>query len=122
MSTDAVEAGCETTSAVRALSAAEQAGITYRQLDHWTRQGWIKAEPRIARRLDWPPGSGHPRSYPQVEVEIAGRMGRLVKAGVTARVAAQVARRGDVVTETILYLLRPVNHATHLEYGKDWPI
>jgi DNA-binding transcriptional MerR regulator len=60
------------------------AGITYRQLDHWTRKGYLSA---VAK------GSGAPRDWEDDAVFIATDMARLVEAGLTVEVAAIVARR-----------------------------
>lgn len=38
---------------------------TFRQIDHWSRNGWLQANPRVH---DSP---GYPRSYPAEEVRIA---------------------------------------------------
>lgn len=61
-------------------------GISYRQLDYWTRTGLIESSEAT-------PGSGHRRYWPEEELEVAGRIARLVKAGVNIRVAAEIARQ-----------------------------
>jgi hypothetical protein len=58
----------------------EQLGITYRMLDYWARQGWLHPESR---------GSGYPRAWPQAELDIARRMGALVRSGLTVAAAAE---------------------------------
>lgn len=63
---------------------AEHAGITYRQVDSWVRSGYLRPVGGV--------GTGHLREFPSDEVIAAVRMGRLVKAGLSARVAARVAR------------------------------
>jgi WhiB family redox-sensing transcriptional regulator len=63
----------------------EQLGITYRMLDYWARQGWLHPESR---------GTGYPRAWPQAELDIARRMGGLVRSGLTVAAAAEVARHG----------------------------
>ena len=60
-------------------------GISYRQLDYWTRLGHLR--PDAAR-----PGSGNARYWPETEIEIARRMGRLAAAGLPLGFAAQMAR------------------------------
>lgn len=68
--------------------------ITRRQLDHWTRQGWLHAESRPRR------GGGRPeRFWPREEVSVARIMVRLTDAGWFAEVAARIAR--GVVEELI---------------------
>lgn len=57
-------------------------GVTYRQLDHWSRRGYLGAGT---------PGSGRTRQWSAVDLAQAEVMGRLVKAGVQPRVAAKVA-------------------------------
>jgi DNA-binding transcriptional MerR regulator len=59
-------------------------GATYRQIDHWARQGWIRPIHRG--------GTGHNREWPQTELQIADLMRRLLCAGLTVDVAALVAR------------------------------
>ena len=63
----------------------KQTGATYRQLDYWTKQGWLKPdEPN--------PGKGQLRSWPNDEVRIARIMVCLVQAGLLPHVAASTAR------------------------------
>ncbi len=62
-------------------------GITYRQLDYWTRVGYIAAENPDC-------GPGHARRWSDAELTIALRMGRLSKIGVTLALAARIAREG----------------------------
>lgn len=61
------------------------AGITYRQLDYWTTCGIIRSSTRS-------PGSGHPRSWSEQEIEIAGVIGWLRRAEIPLNIAARVAR------------------------------
>jgi DNA-binding transcriptional MerR regulator len=70
--------------------------ITYRQLDHWTRRGYLhptRDSPRNNRH--WPPN----------ELAVAERMGRAVRAGLTPYAAHKAARGttdlGHGVTVTI---------------------
>lgn len=71
----------------------EAAGITYRQLDHWTRMEYLTAYGR---------GSGTARSWPASEVEVARRMGRLAAAGLTPMAAAFLARIDPAGTPVVL--------------------
>jgi DNA-binding transcriptional MerR regulator len=57
-----------------------RADITYRQLDFWTRGGFITAEQRR-------PGSGHPREYDEDQVPLARLMGQLTAQGLVVRQA-----------------------------------
>jgi len=68
---------------MNSLTAAEQAGITYRQMDHWIRRGYIAASC---------PGSGHEREITERQAAIAKHMGELTKAGMKPAAAAQYAR------------------------------
>lgn len=72
--------------------------ITYRQLDHWTRVGYL-----IDDRTR--PGSGRNRTWTAGELAVAERMGRAVRAGLTPYAAHKVARGqtdlGHGVTVTI---------------------
>lgn len=69
-----------------ATELQDTAGITYRQLDYWTTTGYLRAD------LPDGTGSGHARYYPLNEVRIARLMRRLIEAGLTVDVAANVAR------------------------------
>lgn len=60
-------------------------GLTYRQLDYWTRVGHLNAD-------DPTPGSGRRRHWPQSEIAVAARMARLIAAGFTVPRAADLAR------------------------------
>jgi hypothetical protein len=73
-------------------------GVTYRQLDYWTRRGYL--------HLTTPtPGYGHPRTWPPGELAVAERMARAVRAGLTPHAAHKAARGttdlGHGVTITI---------------------
>lgn len=70
------------TDIIGAHELTNQAGITYRQLDFWTRCGWLTPLPR---RLDHDmPGQGYPRVYPIDQVDLARQMRRLIDAGLTS--------------------------------------
>lgn len=66
----------------------QDAGITYRQLDYWVRKGFL----RPAVRWGDPAGKGHGRIWPPQEVAIAGRMARLLAAGLPLTWSAEFAR------------------------------
>ena len=67
---------------------ARHAGITYRQVDLWTRAGYLMPVG------DAEPGTGHYRDYSWAEVRVAAWMARLVAAGFAPAAAARMAR-GD---------------------------
>ena len=79
------------------VQAVEAAGVTYRQADYWCRQGYIQAS-WFSHGLDRHPldhggfGSGSNRWLTPFEARVLHTMGRLVRAGLSAQVAAQVAR------------------------------
>lgn len=62
------------------------AGITYRQLDYWTRTGYLQT-------LSGQRGSGNPRRYSRVEVDVARTGKRLLDAGFGVDAALKLARR-----------------------------
>jgi hypothetical protein len=64
---------------------AAEAGVTYRQLDYWTRRGWIRADGHGK-------GSGRPRCWPALERSTATLMARLVGVGFHPAAAAPIAR------------------------------
>lgn len=64
----------------------ERAGITFRQLDWWTRTGILNARPRTVH------DSGYPREYPAIEVVVACLVKQLLDGQVELRRAAEVAR------------------------------
>lgn len=59
-------------------------GLTYRQLDHWTRLGWLRPAHTS--------GTGNARVWSQTELQIADLMRRLTRAGLAVEAAAQAAR------------------------------
>lgn len=61
------------------------ARITYRQLDHWVRKGWLRPDVDDV-------GSGYRRTFPPAELDVARVMGALTAAGMTPRAAERVAR------------------------------
>lgn len=60
-------------------------GVTYRQLDYWTRQGWVRPEVEAA-------GSGYARAWHPDEARVVAILGRLAAAGVAPPAAARVTR------------------------------
>jgi DNA-binding transcriptional MerR regulator len=72
-----------------ALDTLLATGLTYRQLDHWARQGWI--------RPHHTGGTGHRREWPTHELAIAALMKRLIDAGLAAAKAAETARDAETI-------------------------
>lgn len=70
---------------MNAPAAAEAAGVTYRQLDHWIHRGYINAEGGY--------GTGYPREIADTEVEVLKYMALLVRHGLAPQQASQVARQ-----------------------------
>jgi hypothetical protein len=74
-------------------------GPSYRQLNTWVASGYLR--PGNAGK-----GTGYPLQWTSAEAQVAGAMGRLVRAGLTVKAAARVARgdcelaRGITVTVT----------------------
>lgn len=95
-----VPAGDAEAAAPELLTTADvmrEAGMTYRQLDFAVRSGYLQPV-RQWRGRRW--GSGSPRLWPEGELEIARRMGRLTAAGIPPALAASFARhswpRGEI--------------------------
>ncbi len=61
-------------------------GPSYRQIDHWTRRGYLRAEGGT--------GQGHTRRWPARERDVAAMMYRLVTARIPPEVAHEIARAG----------------------------
>lgn len=62
--------------------------VTYRQLDHWARRGFLHPE------MDGD-GSGYPRTWSADELRVAERMARLRRAGLDLEIAADLARSSE---------------------------
>ncbi|WIB25840.1 hypothetical protein [Curtobacterium sp. MCSS17_015] len=67
-----------------ARKVASDAQISLRQLDHWTRLGYLNAPTT---------GSGSPRYWSGDERFVAIEMGRLIRSGFTVEAAHTIARR-----------------------------
>ncbi len=61
-------------------------GITYRQISHWVRAGYLRPEGRS--------GTGRALTWPASDAEIARRIGVLTAAGILPAAAHQYARNG----------------------------
>jgi DNA-binding transcriptional MerR regulator len=73
------------------------AGVTYRQLDHWTTRGYLRAD-------EPSPGSGNHRTWSPAEIGVAVEIQRLTGAGLSLPTAAAVARRIVTNDETSIEL------------------
>jgi hypothetical protein len=69
-------------------AVAAAAGISYRQLDHWTRRGYLRPA------ADTGNGSGRWREWSTAELAAACLMAALTRAGLEPRAAALIARSG----------------------------
>lgn len=69
------------------ITAADlaQVGLTPRRIDHWTRNGWLRADTNT-------PGTGKHRRWPVSELRIAKLMVRMADAGLEPEVASRAAR------------------------------
>jgi len=63
-------------------------GVTYRQLDHWCRRGYLHP-------ANGHPGSGNRRTWTDSELAVAHRMAQHVRNGMYPRAAAQLARQEE---------------------------
>ncbi len=83
-----------------------RAGISYRQLDHWCRSGYI---PGITRATDSTSRQGVPRVFNAVATRRVIMLGRLTRAGLpvarAATLAATLERQGSVPLGNDLVLM-----------------
>jgi DNA-binding transcriptional MerR regulator len=77
--------------------------LTYRQLDYWTRVGWLKCQDRGPKA-----GSGAPRRYPFSQMILARRMLALINYGLKPSAAHEIATNHDELTAVMATL-------THIE-------
>jgi hypothetical protein len=89
--TDPLCSGCTAVGADRYIhrDLTKAAGITYRQLDVWIREGLVHPE-------NPEPGCGRQRVFTAPEFAVVRLMGVLVTAGLRPAAAAQVARTGHL--------------------------
>ena len=80
----------ETDTELCVLCLCADLGITYRQLDHWSRMGYLRPV-RLDRGRGG--GTGSPRVWPPGELQVARLMGRLTAASIQPSLAAVVARK-----------------------------
>lgn len=88
------------------VAVAEELDVTYRQLDNWSRQGYIKTTFRSAHNVELPTegGSGYRRRVSQLEYQVARLLSRLVTAGISLQVAGPKARAAIYRGETTIAL------------------
>lgn len=77
---------------------AEIDGASYRQLDYWIRQGYLRVEAA---------GSGVWRTWPAEEIEVARVMARLTRVGIPPAVAERIARNGPDLGEGVRVVIEP---------------
>jgi hypothetical protein len=82
-----------------------EAGLTYRQLDHWTRSGRLRA-------VDGLGGVGQKRRWPLAELQVARAMAALVEAGLTVSAAERVARGEYEIAPGVFVLLASLPSGT----------
>jgi hypothetical protein len=80
----------------------QAASLTYRQVDNWTKQGYLRVYSGA------PTGTGNPRSYPYSELMIAQRMAALIEVGFTTKVAHDLARGDDARMQAIDLVLASI--------------
>jgi hypothetical protein len=69
-------------------------GITYRQLDHWTRQGWLPVDNPNC-------GSGSTRTFPPETGGIVSKMAAYTAAGVIASAAYHAVTHDGWLSDTV---------------------
>jgi DNA-binding transcriptional MerR regulator len=83
---------------VKALDVVAETGVSYRQLDYWTRCGFLHASHLVSAERgqttrDVDGGSGSHRQYTGSEVAVIKAMVALCRLGLDPRKAAPIARR-----------------------------
>lgn len=87
---------------------AEHAGITFRQLDYWTRRGYVTAE-QPGR------GSGTQRRFTPEQADRVALLAALVHAGLTLDTAVSALNRAFTGGDTLIIPLTPQTYlTTHL--------
>jgi len=80
---------------MRHLDIARECGITYRSLNYWATNGWLRP---VGGN-----GTGHQREWPASELAVARDMGELTRAGMTPELAHAIARAS--MTRSFLALI-----------------
>lgn len=78
------------------------AGLTYRQIDHWTAKGYLRTEGESR------PGTGRARRWKRGEAYVAELMARLVAVGLAVPVAERVARGEREIGPGVLVVIGDV--------------
>ena len=86
-------------------------GLTDRQLQYWTEQGWLRPTVETA-------GSGHRRTFPPAELAVAEVMFTLTQAGLTPRAAHRAARHQGWLTSTVRVVVEEPLAATLIPAGR----
>lgn len=73
-------------------SLAKAIGVTYRELDYWTREGFIKPTP-VGGESGTTPGTGHTRIWDDRDAEVAHWFAVLVKIGMKPSKIRDLAER-----------------------------
>lgn len=84
----------------------KRTGLTWRQIDYWTRQGYLRPDD------EWARGTGNARVYPDEEMRVALRMRDLTGVGFTPKHAARLARGDSALMEKIEMTLSAVRVGT----------
>lgn len=71
----------------------EQLGVTYRQLDHWVREGYLMPTSLNGVGAVATPGTGRSRIWTGHEYDVAMMFARLVAAGFTPSKIGDIAER-----------------------------
>lgn len=95
---------------IPATVLADEAGLSYRQLDYWTRRGYLKP-------VEDNPGSGRERHFTAWETGVARRMGGLVEAGLTVETASAIARGDSSAAARLLRTIALIVDELHLMRG-----
>lgn len=85
---------------VTSVELVQRAGISYRQLDYWTRTGRLTASTAAT------PGSGNARFYPAGEIAVARLIKRLLNGGVAITAAHDLARELTTTGTAVLAGIR----------------
>lgn len=71
---------------------AKKIGATYRELDYWVREGFIKPTP-VDGKSGTTPGTGKARIWDDHDAEVALWFARLVKSGMKPSTVGRIAER-----------------------------
>lgn len=83
--------------AVNHADMVRRSGASYRQILHWTGQGYLHAHDGG--------GSGFPYDWAETEVPVAAAMKRMTDAGVLPAAAARAARNGGQLAPGVRVLI-----------------